>query len=226
MEFQDVTDRELIKRCVKLCQAYGLSAGDLGTKWEVMQMNSNKASQPMTFDQLAEFELTLKHTATKRQKTADSRAAVADARTQAIVRPHARSTFNKDSAHLLLSVLGARPSPSAGPCARRGRSDRTDPRARRACPRAGDTPIKRSARPSFSSPIPPLSIGGDGGDHSPPGGFGSRTDAGKVVGMLHPELGQASSIPAVGVRLELGSPPGASFMWERLDERARRCPRV
>jgi hypothetical protein len=51
---------------------------DLPAKWEVMYMNSSKASQP---NLLAEFELTLKHTATERQKTGDSRSSVTDART-------------------------------------------------------------------------------------------------------------------------------------------------
>jgi hypothetical protein len=145
VEFQDVTDRELIKRCAKLCRSYNLSAVDLATKWEVMQMNSNKASQPMTFDLLAEFELTLKNAATKRQKTGDSRAAVVDARTQAIPRPHARASFNKDSAHLLHSVLGERA------LARPPRASKAvPPNARRpACP-----PLAQAILPSSAAPAP------------------------------------------------------------------------
>jgi len=110
VEFSDVTDKELIKRCAKLCQTYGVSAMDLAIKWEVMQMNSSKASQPMTFERLAEFETTLKNAGPKRQKAGASGTpgpSGTDARTQAVGRPRAPGTFNKDSAHLLHSVLGA-----------------------------------------------------------------------------------------------------------------------
>lgn len=209
-EFQDVTDRELIKRCVKLCQSYGISASDLGTKWEVMQMNSSKASHQMTFEQLAEFEITLKNAAPKRQKVSEARLSVSDARTQSITRPRSSSTFTKDSAHLLHSVLG-------------------------------DTPIKRnvrSERPTFSSPITPMSISGEvtisgdsiGMDASPTSGFSSRTDAGKVMNVLNPSLGKVSTIPAVDVCVKSDAAvealPGASFMWEKLEERARQMDRA
>jgi hypothetical protein len=70
--------------------------------------------------------------------------------------------------------------------------------------------------------MPPLSIGGGDADQSPPGGFGSRIDAGKVVGTLHPELGQATSIPAVAVRLGMEGDGGESYMWEKLDGRGCR----
>jgi len=75
----------------------------------------------------------------------------------------------------------------------------------------------------------PMSIGGGdatgGVAPSPTSSFATRTDAGKVVHSLQVELGKATSIPAVGVRLDSrsagGSLPGGSHMWERLDERAR-----
>ena len=106
-EFQGVSDRELLARCQKLCQAYRVSATELSTQWDLLQMNSNMVGG-MTLDSLAELERVVRESQAHKRQKADPKAQFARSGGGA-------PTFTKDSAHLLQlgSVMGAHSPPRA-----------------------------------------------------------------------------------------------------------------
>eukprot|EP00310_Coccolithus_braarudii_P004544 CAMPEP_0183359890 /NCGR_PEP_ID=MMETSP0164_2-20130417/53646_1 /TAXON_ID=221442 /ORGANISM="Coccolithus pelagicus ssp braarudi, Strain PLY182g" /LENGTH=90 /DNA_ID=CAMNT_0025534111 /DNA_START=23 /DNA_END=292 /DNA_ORIENTATION=+ len=64
-EFANVKDTSLLERCAKLCNAYGLSASELGTQWEVLVMNNSEGKMVLSVDTLARLEDKVRVSATK-----------------------------------------------------------------------------------------------------------------------------------------------------------------
>ena len=153
-EFQDVSDSELLGRCLKLCQAYRISASELSTQWDLLQMNTSLVGG-MTLDSLAELERIVRDSQSKKRHKSDPKAQFS--------RPAgAAGTFTKDSAHLLQlgSVMGARSPLRARACAPPAAPSLTSPARppQRARSRASPAPSWQMA----SRPSAPPSAGASG----------------------------------------------------------------
>eukprot|EP00965_Chrysotila_dentata_P203908 6182019-Pleurochrysis_carterae.AAC.1 len=110
-ELSDVRDSELISRCLKLCHAYGLSASELSTQWDLLQLNSKVGR--MSVENLARLEDKLRDTAptpaAKRQKGLLEPRTATETRTPGAPRSTPMGKiYSDDSVHLLQigGVLG------------------------------------------------------------------------------------------------------------------------
>eukprot|EP00316_Scyphosphaera_apsteinii_P019893 CAMPEP_0119318004 /NCGR_PEP_ID=MMETSP1333-20130426/45245_1 /TAXON_ID=418940 /ORGANISM="Scyphosphaera apsteinii, Strain RCC1455" /LENGTH=680 /DNA_ID=CAMNT_0007324095 /DNA_START=25 /DNA_END=2067 /DNA_ORIENTATION=- len=203
-EFQDVSDPALTDRLLKLCHSYNLSASQLSTQWELLQMNGHVGK--MTLETLAALEHKVGQVSQSAPQSKRKTAAV-EPRTSSEARPAVQprttgmNTYTKDSAHLLQlsGMLGGLSTP-------------------------------KRARPgpaSFASPLSQTTTNG-----SPSNSFVNRVDAGKVLLSFQADLGFASAIAPVKVHVgahaaaeprrapAMATVSGSSFMWEKLDARA------
>ena len=99
-EFQGVTDAEILRRCRDLCEGFRMSATQLSTQWDLLQLDGTTKGA-MTLDSFSILERTVREQQSRKQPRVAKEPKTASAARHAM----APSTFTKDSAHLL--QLGA-----------------------------------------------------------------------------------------------------------------------
>ena len=193
-EFEGVRDPAVLKGLARLCDTFRVTAEELSAEWDIVELNA-ATSRALSLDALADLEGQVKASQAKKK----ARQLAKETKAQHTTRAPPPSTFTKDSAHLLQSgALGAAPSQSTP---------------------GGRVPGR------LTIPTTPATGG------SPGTTFASRTDSGKVMATLHGELGAArgilpgvSTASAAAAVTYLGdgpANPGPSYMWEKMEDRAR-----
>ena len=193
-EFEGVRDPAVLKGLARLCDTFRVTAEELSAEWDIVELNA-ATSRALSLDALADLEGQVKASQAKKK----ARQLAKETKAQHTTRAPPPSTFTKDSAHLLQSgALGAAPSQSTP---------------------GGRVPGR------LTIPTTPATGG------SPGTTFASRTDSGKVMATLHGELGAArgilpgvstaSSAAAVTYLGDGPANPGPSYMWEKMEDRAR-----
>ena len=193
-EFEGVRDPAVLKGLARLCDTFHVTAEELSAEWDIVELNA-ATSRALSLDALADLEGQVKASQAKKK----ARQLAKETKAQHTTRAPPPSTFTKDSAHLLQSgALGAAPSQSTP---------------------GGRVPGR------LTIPTTPATGG------SPGTTFASRTDSGKVMATLHGELGAArgilpgvSTASAAAAVTYLGdgpANPGPSYMWEKMEDRAR-----
>ena len=190
-EFEGVRDPAVLKGLARLCDTFRVTAEELSAEWDIVELNA-ATSRALSLDALADLEGQVKASQAKKK----ARQLAKETKAQHTTRAPPPSTFTKDSAHLLRAARSA-PSRSTPGGRVRGACDPDD---------AGD---RRLAGTTFAS----------------------RTDSGKVMATLHGELGAArgilpgvstaSSAAAVTYLGDGPANPGPSYMWEKMEDRAR-----
>ena len=101
---------DLVAKCVRICNEYGLSAQELADEWDILMMKHG-TKRAVSLEALGELEgVTRQSRDAKRAKLDNARPSQFNARSTA-------PTFTKDTAHLLGSILSSTPSAARRPAA-------------------------------------------------------------------------------------------------------------
>lgn len=101
---------DLVAKCVRICNEYGLSAQELADEWDILMMKHG-TKRAVSLEALGELEgVTRQSRDAKRAKLDNARPSQFNARSNA-------PTFTKDTAHLLGSILSSTPSAARRPAA-------------------------------------------------------------------------------------------------------------
>ena len=192
-EFSETSSNpELVSRCLRICNDYRLSAGELQVQWDLLLMNKGK--RRMSLEALSDLDSQVREdalsNAAKRQKGSRDLT-----RQQFASRATSGGTFTKDTARLLEGL-----GPNIGSIT---------PTSRRASMLSPHTYSQATAQTSDASPSNAFANRPDAGKlicaHNVSVGVAS---SGKQLEIE--EVGAQSPATMAG-----------SLMWERLDERAR-----